>query len=38
MRGYAGGGGFQPEERHGMAAEVHIIIRRRKKPVRRVFE
>jgi hypothetical protein len=32
------GGGSQPEERHGMAAEVHMIDRRQKNPVRRVFE
>jgi hypothetical protein len=31
------GGGSQPEERHGMAAEVLRIIRRRKNPVRGVF-
>jgi hypothetical protein len=32
------GGGSQPEERHGLAAEVHGIIRRQKTPVRGVFE
>jgi hypothetical protein len=32
------GGGSQPEERHNLAAEVHMINRRRKNPVRRVFE
>jgi hypothetical protein len=32
------GGGSQPEERHGVAAEVHRIHHRQKKPVRRVFE
>jgi hypothetical protein len=31
------GGGSQPEERHGMAAEVHMIIRHQARPVRRVF-
>jgi hypothetical protein len=31
------GGGSQPEERHGLAAEVLRIIRRRKNPVRGVF-
>ena len=31
------GGGSQPEERHGLAAEVGRIIRRRKNPVRGVF-
>jgi hypothetical protein len=31
------GGGSQPRERHGLAAEVHIIDRRRINPVRRVF-
>jgi hypothetical protein len=31
------GGGSQPEERHGLAAEVVRITRRRKKPVRGVF-
>jgi hypothetical protein len=30
-------GGLQPEERHGTAAEVLRINRRRKKPVRGVF-
>jgi hypothetical protein len=30
-------GGSQPEERHGLAAEVHMIDRRRQDPVRRVF-
>jgi hypothetical protein len=32
------GGGTQPEERHGLAAEVLKIIRRRKSPVRGVLE
>jgi hypothetical protein len=32
------GGGSQPEERHGLAAEVLMIIRRRKNPVRGVLE
>jgi hypothetical protein len=32
------GGGSQPEERHGLAAEVLRIIRRRKNPVRGVLE
>jgi hypothetical protein len=32
------GGGSQPEERHGLAVEVFNIDRRRKTPVRRVFE
>jgi hypothetical protein len=31
------GGGSQPEERHDMAAEVHMIDRRREKPLWRVF-
>jgi hypothetical protein len=31
------GGGSQPEERHGLAAEVLRIIRLRKNPVRGVF-
>jgi hypothetical protein len=31
------GGGSEQEERHGLAAEVHMIDRRRKNPVRRVF-
>jgi hypothetical protein len=31
-------GGSQPEERHGLAAEVFMIDRRRKKPVRRSFD
>jgi hypothetical protein len=31
------GGWSQPEERHGMAAEVLRIIRRRKNPVRSLF-
>jgi hypothetical protein len=31
------GGGSEPEERHGLAAEVLRIIRRRKNPVRGVF-
>jgi hypothetical protein len=31
------GGGSQPEERHGLAAEVLRIIRRRKNPVRGAF-
>jgi hypothetical protein len=31
------GGGSQPEERHGLAAEFMRIIRRRKNPVRGVF-
>ena len=31
------GGESQPEERHGLAAEVGRIIRRRKNPVRGVF-
>jgi hypothetical protein len=31
------GGGSQPEVRHGLAVEVHMIDRRRKNPVRRVF-
>jgi hypothetical protein len=32
------GGGSQAEERHGLAAEVLRITRRRKSPVRGVFE
>jgi hypothetical protein len=32
------GGGSQPEERHGLAAEVHMTDRREKNPVRRIFE
>jgi hypothetical protein len=32
------GGESQPEERHGLTAEVLRIDRRRKNPVRRVFE
>jgi hypothetical protein len=32
------GGGSQPEEPHGLAAEVLRIDRRRKNPVQRVFE
>jgi hypothetical protein len=31
------GGGSQPEERHGLAAEVLMIDSRLKNPVRRVF-
>jgi hypothetical protein len=31
------GGGSQPEKRHGVTAEVHMIICRRKNPVRRIF-
>jgi hypothetical protein len=31
------GGGPKLKERHGLAAEVHIIDRRRRHPVRRVF-
>jgi hypothetical protein len=31
------GGGSQPEERHGLSAEVHMIDCRRKNPVRKVF-
>jgi hypothetical protein len=31
-------GGPQPEERHGLAAEVRMIDRRRKSPVRGVLE
>jgi hypothetical protein len=31
------GGGSQPEERHGLAAEVGRISRRRKNPLRGVF-
>jgi hypothetical protein len=31
------GGGSQPEERHGLAAEVLMIIRRRKSPARGVL-
>jgi hypothetical protein len=32
------GGGSQPEERHGLAAEVHKIHRRRKKTVPRAVD
>jgi hypothetical protein len=31
------GGEASPEERHGMAAEVHMVDRRRINPVRRIF-
>jgi hypothetical protein len=31
------GGGSQPKERHGPAAEVHRIDRRRENPIRRIF-
>jgi hypothetical protein len=37
LKATQGGGGSQPEERHGLAAEVLRIIRRRKNPVRGVF-
>jgi hypothetical protein len=33
-----GGGGSQPEERHGLTSEVHMIARRKKNPVRRVLD